>query len=106
MAAQHKARGVQPGLPAFLRPDPRCVVEQPVFFLLLAQPGELVTEGMIGRQERFLAMEDRWIGASSVLEAVDLAGAQRELDAALECRARVTLEIGINELRNLAGLAV
>jgi hypothetical protein len=59
MAAQHKACGAQPGLPAVFRPDRRRVVEQAVFFLLLGQPSELGVKGMIGRQKRLLAMEDR-----------------------------------------------
>jgi hypothetical protein len=63
MAAQHKARLGQPGLPAFLGPDRRRVVEQTVFFLLLGQPGELGVERTIGRQKRLLAVEDRRIGA-------------------------------------------
>jgi hypothetical protein len=101
MASQHKARGVQPGLPADFRPDRRRVVEQTVFFLLLGQPGELGVEGMIGRQERLLAMEDRRVGARCVIEAVDLAGADRELDAAPESRVRVGREIGIVGVRYL-----
>jgi hypothetical protein len=66
MSSQHKAGRVQPGLPAIPRPDRRRVVEQTVFFLLLGQPGELGVEGMIGRQERLLAIEDRWIGTDGV----------------------------------------
>jgi hypothetical protein len=106
MAAQHKARLGQPGLPAFLGPDRRRVVEQTVFFLLLGQPGELGVEGMIGREECLLAMEDRWISAGGVIEAVNLAGAERELDAAAQWRVWVGLEIGINEIRDLARLTV
>jgi hypothetical protein len=63
-------------------------------------------EGMIGRQKRLLAVEDRRIGAGEIVEAVDLAGAERELDAATQCRVWVGLEIGINEVRNLARLAI
>ena len=106
MSSQHKAPLGEAGLPAVLRPDRRRVVEQTVFFLLLSQPGELGMEWMVGRQESLLAMEDRRIRAGGVVEAVDLAGAERKLDAAVESRVRVGLEIGINELRNLAGLAV
>ena len=53
-----------------------------VFFLLLGQPGELGVECMIGRQKRLHAMDDRWIRAGGVIEAVDLEGAERQLDAA------------------------
>jgi len=63
MAARQKARRIQPGLPAIPRPDRLRVVVQTVFFLLLGHSGELGVEGMIGRQERFLSMEDRRIGA-------------------------------------------
>jgi hypothetical protein len=106
MAAEHKARRVQPGLPPVFRSDHRRVVEQTVFFLLLAQPGEFGVEGMIGRQERLLTVQNRRIRAGCVVEAVNLAGAERELNAALERRVRVGLEIGINEVRHLARLAV
>jgi hypothetical protein len=98
MASQHKARGVQPGLPADFRPDRRRVVEQTVFFLLLAEPRELGVEGMIGRQKRLFAMEDQRVRARSVIEAVNPAGTERELDAALKCRVRVGREIGILQL--------
>jgi hypothetical protein len=64
MAAEHKARGPQPGLPAFLRPDRRRVVEQTVFFLLLRQPGELGVERMIACEKRFLPMQDRWMAVA------------------------------------------
>ena len=74
MAAKHKASLGQSGLPAFLRPDRRRVVEQTVFFLLLGQPRELGVERMIGRQECLLAMEDRWVRSGRVIETVDLAG--------------------------------
>ena len=47
-----------------------------MFFLLPGQPRELGVEGMIGRQERLLAMEDRRVGTGGVVEAVDLAGAE------------------------------
>jgi hypothetical protein len=78
MAAQHKSRGVQPGLPGVFRPDRRRVVEQALFFLLPGEPGELYVEGIIGREECLLAMENRRISAGSLIEAVDLAGTERE----------------------------
>ena len=80
MAAEREALLGQSGLPALLRPDRRCVVKQTVFLLSLGQPGDLGVEQVIGRQERFLAIEDRRIRAGGVVEAVDLAGAERELD--------------------------
>jgi hypothetical protein len=64
MAAQHKARGPQPCLPAVFRPDRRRVVEPTAFFLLLGQPSELGVKGMIGRKERLLAMQDRWMAVA------------------------------------------
>jgi hypothetical protein len=51
-------------------------------------------------------MQDRRVCADGVIKAVDLAGAERQLDAAQQGRVRVGLKIGINEVRNLAGLAV
>ena len=75
MAAEHKARRGQPGLPAVLRPDRRRVVEQTVFFLLLRQPGELGVERMIACEKRFLPMQDRWIlGGRDLVQAVDCGG--------------------------------
>jgi len=82
MAAQRESSRIQPGLPAILGPDRLRVVKQAVLFLLLGQPGELGVQRMIGREKGFLAVEDRRIRAGGVVEAVDLAGAERELDAA------------------------
>ncbi len=80
-----EASRIQPYLPAFFGPDCRPVVEQTVFFLLLGQPGEFGVEGMIDRAKRLLAVEDRWIGTGGVIEAVDLAGAEREFGVRPEC---------------------
>jgi hypothetical protein len=63
-------------------------------------------ERMIGRQKRLLPMQDRRVGTGGIIEAVDLAGAKRKLDAAEQGRVRIGLEIGINEVRNLARLPV
>jgi len=103
MTAERKARVAQPGIPAFSRADCRRVVEQSVFFLLLAQARELRVERVIARHERFLAVEDRRVRAGGVFQAVDLAGAKRELDAPQEGRVGIGLEVRIDEIRNLAG---
>ena len=63
-------------------------------------------QGVIARQERLLAMQDRRVCAGGVFKALDLASPERELDAAQQGRVRVGFEIGINEVRNLAGMAV
>jgi hypothetical protein len=94
MAAEHDAGRAQPGVPAFFRPDGRSVVEQTVWFLLLAQLRQPGVVGMIGNQERLLPMEDRRDAAGGVVEAVDLAIAESELDATTDRRVRVGLEIG------------
>ena len=73
---------------------------------LLAQPGELGVKRMIRRQERLLAVQDWRVGTGGVIEAVDLAGTERELDAPQKGRVRVGLEVGIDEVRDFAGLAV
>ncbi len=106
MPAKGKAHLAQPGLPTIPRSNRRRVVQQAVLLFLSRQPGELAVQGMIGRQKHLLAMQDRRIGAGGVIEAIDLASAERELDAAQQGRVRVGLEIGINEVRYLAGLAV
>jgi hypothetical protein len=77
-----------------------------VHFLLLGQPGEFGVQGMIAVQKRLLAMEDRRVCAGGVIEAVDLARPERELDAAPQDRVRIGLEIGIGEVRNLASVPV
>jgi hypothetical protein len=77
-----------------------------VLLLLLRQSGELGAQVVIARQKRLLPMQDRWVGTGGVIEAIDLAGPERELDAAEQGRVRVGLEIGINEIRNLARLPV
>jgi hypothetical protein len=96
----------QPRLPTFPRADRRGVVQQAVLFLLLRQSGELGVQGVIARQKRLLAVQDRRVGAGGIIEAIDLASAKRQLRAAPQGRVRVGLEIGINEIRNLAGMPV
>jgi hypothetical protein len=64
------------------RPDCGGVIEQAVFLLLLGQSRELRVECVIGCEERLFAVEDRRVGAGLIFEAIDLAGAERELDAA------------------------
>ena len=61
---------------------------------------------MIGRQKCLLAVDDRRIAASGIVETVNLASAERELDAASQSRVRVGLEIGIDKVGKLAGMAV
>ena len=61
---------------------------------------------VIARQERLLAMQDRRVCAGGVVEAVDLAAAERRLDAAQQGRVRVGLKIRIDQVRHLAPLAV
>jgi hypothetical protein len=53
-----------------------------VFFFLLGQLGEFGVEWVLRCEERLIAMQDRRVGAGVVFEAIDLAGAERELDAA------------------------
>ena len=47
------------------------------------QSSELGVQGMIVRQERLLAMEDRRICAGGIIETIDLASAERKLDAGI-----------------------
>jgi len=106
MPAKREAGLAQPGPPAISRPDCGRIVEQTMFLLLPGQAGKLRVEWMIGREERLLAMEDRRVCAGVVFEAIDLAGAERQLDATEQGRVRIGLEIGINEVRDFSGLAV
>jgi hypothetical protein len=87
-------RACQPSLVPMVAASP----SKPCFFLLLGQSGELGAERMIGREECLLAMENRRISAGGVIEAVNLAGAERELGASTQGRVRVCVELGINEV--------
>jgi hypothetical protein len=51
-------------------------------------------------------MQDRRVAALGIVMALDLPGAQRQLDAAQQCRVRIVLEVGIDQVRQLAGAAV
>ena len=46
------------------------------------------------------------MGAGGEFQAVDLTGTERELDAPEQCRVRIGLEVGIDEVRDLAGVTV
>src|SRR5208282_5021244 len=96
----------QPPFPSLARADRRRLVEQPVLFLLLGQPGEFGHQRVPGWEERFLAVEDGGIGARRVVEAVELPRPERELDAAQQGRVRVGLEVGIDQVRDLPRMPV
>ncbi len=51
----------QPGPPAVSGSDCGGIVEEAVLFLVLGQMGKLGVKRMSGREERLLAMEDRWV---------------------------------------------
>ena len=55
--ANHEPAFRQPLLPSLARADRGRLVEQPVVFLLPGQSGELGHECVLGREERFLAVE-------------------------------------------------
>ncbi len=61
---------------------------------------------MIGCEERLLAVEDRRVCAGGVFEAIDFAGAERELDAAEQGGVGVGFEIGVGEVGDFSGMAV
>ena len=82
MPAQRESGRIQPRLPSVSGADGGGVVEEAVFFFLLGRLGEFGVEGVIRWEEGFLAVEDRRVGAGLVFEAIDLAGAEGELDAA------------------------
>jgi len=96
----------QPPFPSFACADRLRLVEQTVAFLLPGQPGELGSQCVPGWEERFLAVEDGWIGAPGVVEAVELPRPERELDAAQQGRVRVGLEVGIDQVRDLPRMPV
>jgi hypothetical protein len=101
MPADHESPLVEATLPPFPRADGRRLVEQPVFFLLLRQPGKPGIKRVVGRQKGLLAMEDGGVGAVRIVVAVELACAERQLDASAQGRMRVGGELGINQVRNL-----
>ncbi len=96
----------QPALPAVAGADGGGVVEQAVAFFMAGEARELGRERMMRREERFLAVEYRWVGALGVVEAIDLPRPERELDAPQQGRVRVGLEIGIDQVRDLARMPV
>jgi hypothetical protein len=86
------------------RPDPARVVKQAVLFFLSRQAAELLASRVVWQEEPLLAVENRRVGRIGIIEALDLAGAKRELDAAPKRRMRIGLEVGIDRIRNLAGM--
>jgi hypothetical protein len=100
MPADRESLFVEATLPSLPGSDRRGVIEQPVLLLLLGEPGEPGMERVVGRQERLLAMEDGRVRAVRIVVAVELARAERQLDAAEQGRMRVGLEVGINQVRN------
>jgi hypothetical protein len=58
--------------------------------------------GAVGRQEGLLAVEDLRVRAPGEIDALDRAGSQVQLDAPQQGRVRVGLEVGVDEIRDLA----
>jgi hypothetical protein len=98
MPADRESLFKQPTLPSFPRPDRGRVIEQPVPFLLPGEPGEPGMERVVGWQEGFLAMEDGRVCAVRIVVAIELATAERQLDAAEQGRMRVGLQVGMNQI--------
>ena len=99
----HRAEAVGPPGP---RADRRRLVQEAGPLLLAGEPLELRSERVVGRQEGLLAMQDRRVLAPGVVDALDLAGPQVELDAPQQGRVRVGLEVGVDEIGDLARVPV
>ena len=106
MPAQRKPRLLQLRLPAAARADLRRIIEQSMLLFLGRQSGETGMQRMVGREECLLPVQDGRVGRAAVFEALDLAGAERELDAAQKRRVGIGLEVGIDQIRDLAGMSV
>jgi hypothetical protein len=99
----HRPQAVGPPGP---RADRRRLVQKPGALLLAGEPLELRSERVLGPQEGLLAVQDRRVLAPGVIEALDGAGPQVQLDAPQQGRVRVGLEVGVDEIGDLARLAV
>jgi hypothetical protein len=106
MPADRESPLVQAAEPTLAGPDRRRLVEQPVPLLLPRQPGEPLVQRVAGREERLLAVQDRRVGAGGVFMAVELAGPERELDAAEQGRMRVGREGGVDQVGDRARMPV
>jgi hypothetical protein len=96
MPADRESLFVETTLPSLPGPDRGGLIEQAVLLLLLGEPGEAGMERVVGWQERLLPMQDGWVRAVRIVVAIELARAERQLDAAEQGRMRVGLELGIN----------
>ncbi len=61
---------------------------------------------VVGPEERLLAVQDRRVIARRVVGALELAGPQVQLDAPEQGRVRVGLEVGVDQVGELARMAV
>jgi hypothetical protein len=106
MPTQCVAHQAQAFRPPVSRSDRRSLVQQPGALLLARQPLELRPQGVVGQEESLLAVEDRRIRARGVIAALDLAGAEIELDAPQQGRVGIDLEVGVDEVGHFAGMAM
>ena len=81
-------------LPSLPCADGAGVIEQAVLFFLGGEAGKSRVERVVAEEEALPAVEDGRVGAVGVVVAVDLPGAQVELDAAEQGRVRVGSRFG------------
>jgi hypothetical protein len=74
-----------------------------VALFLLGQPAEFAVEWVLRMEKRFLAVQNLGIGGGGEVETVQLPCAQRQPDGAQQGRMRIGLEVGVDEVGNLAG---
>src|SRR5262249_18813398 len=84
VATQLKASCIESRAPTLAGADGGGLVEETMPLLLAREASELGTLRVIRAEERLLAVQDRRVRDRRVVEAIDLARAKRQLNAALQ----------------------
>src|SRR4028118_1354341 len=85
--------------PTLASPDNASIVKQPPLFLAASQPRKLFVMGIISSYKSFLAVQNRRIFAVAVIEIFNFPCFQINLDAGLQSRVSIFIEIRVKKIR-------
>ena len=101
MSSQAKTLRSKRLVPSLQRADAAGIFIESFTLLNASQPGELGMQGMVGRQKKLFAVQDRRIAVAAVVSEPDLKGLQVNGHGRVERRMGIGLKVGVTEIGDL-----